>query len=41
MSDANLIGNNIRSARKNKNWAQTDLARATGIANTVISACER
>lgn len=41
MSDANLIGNNIRSARKNKNWAQTDLARATGIANTVISAYER
>lgn len=41
MSDAILIGKNIRSARKNKNWAQTDLARATGMANTVISAYER
>ena len=40
MSDAILIGKNIRSARKNKNWAQTDLARATGMANTVISAYE-
>ena len=40
MSDAILIGKNIRSARKNKNWAQTDLAKATGIANTVISAYE-
>lgn len=41
MSNAILIGKNIRSARKNKNWAQTDLARATGMANTVISAYER
>ncbi len=41
MNDALLIGKNIRSARKNKNWAQTDLARATGMANTVISAYER
>lgn len=35
-----LIGKNIRIARKNKGWSQTDLSRACGINNTTISAYE-
>ena len=34
------IGRNIREARKNKQWSQSNLSAATGISNTTISAYE-
>ncbi len=40
MDSKELIGNNIREARKAKKWSQMDLANKSGYPNTLISAYE-
>jgi len=40
MNNEPLIGNNIRRARKAKEWSQAQLSRATGISTSALSAYE-